>query len=187
MRRILVSILSFLVISADASDLSGARERCKDFVDAGIYDMAIEPCKTVANSGDTEYQFKLVIALASDGQLEKAAKWAGELTDNGVVGACQYLGLKYVEKKDINNAINWFEMCANRGNALSATTLGIIYLHGGYPHLAEDTIDRDEEKGVKWLKHAAEHGDDDAISELIDYYRSINDEEKARLWAKRLQ
>lgn len=187
MRRILLYIFSFIVISADASDLSGARERCKNFVDARIYDMAIEPCQTVANSGDTEYQFKLVIALASDGQLGKAAKWAGELTDNGVVGACQYMGLKYVEKKDINNAISWFEMCANSGNALSATTLGIIYLHGGYPNLAENAIDRDEEKGVKWLEHAAEHGDGNAISELIGYYQSINDEEKVRLWTKRLQ
>lgn len=62
--------------------------------------------------------------------------------------------------ESMNQAFNYFEKCANLGDAESARYLGIMYLRG-------KGIEKDVGESMKWLEFAASKGDDLAQKNLV--------------------
>ncbi|MEQ1848694.1 MAG: tetratricopeptide repeat protein, partial [Nitrospira sp.] len=57
--------------------------------------------------------------------------------------------------KDYQQALRWFRLGANRGDALAQTKLGIMYDDG-------EGVPKDKVQGYKWVSLAATNGDKSA-------------------------
>ncbi len=84
----------------------------------------------------------------------------------------------YVEK-NIREAIMWYEKGVEHGCSFSATNLGLIYAFG------EDGPPIDLERGEKLLILGYNNGDTNAMHNLVQFYISNNDYDKAILWHER--
>lgn len=86
--------------------------------------------------------------------------------------ACERLGEHYADgiegilEPNVNEAIHLFEKGAELGNERCMTSLGYLYLEGegGFVSKYPEIIDK--QKGIYWLKKAAELGDETALTKL---------------------
>jgi len=82
-------------------------------------------------------------------------------------------------KKNITEAIKWYEKGVEHGCSFSATNLGLIYAFG------KDGVPRDLERCEKLLILGYNNGDTNAMHNLVQFYISKYDYDKALLWHER--
>ena len=169
---------------------------------------------SLAKSGEVDYQILLgyYYLYGKEGvsqDFDKAFYWFNAAakkvqTDNEHynvlvfhLGLCYYDGLGTEE--NYNQAVRWFKLGANRGDALSQYYLGLCYYDGlgveedakkalewylksaeqdclmaqcslGVLYLNGDGVPKDEKQGVYWLSIAADKGDAEAQTNLAFYY-----------------
>ncbi len=101
----------------------------------------------------------------------------------GKAEAEHQIGLMYHDgiyvQKNITQAIMWYEKGVEHGCSFSATNLGLIYAFG------EEGVHRDSERGEKLLILGYNNGDTNAMNNLVRFYISNNDYDKALLWHER--
>ena len=96
------------------------------------------------------------------------------------------LGLKYAKgegvKRNEKEAMKWFQMAADQGNAKGQRSIGLIYAIG-------HVVEKDEAKAVEWFRKAAEQGDAKAQYNLgVAYYEGCavaKDEEESGKWFRK--
>jgi len=71
--------------------------------------------------------------------------------------------------KNVKEAIRWFTMAAEGGNAAGVHSLGRLYWEGSPPELAQDKT-----KGLRLFELVAEEGDTLAMTTLANIYKSGN-------------
>ena len=127
--------------------------------------------------------------LNTDKYSEEAIKWFKMAADKGDAKAMNNLGVmyqtgftSYVEydedtgescilqikidiDKNSEEAIKWFKMATDKGDAKAMNNLGVMYQNG-------DGIDKNSEEAIKWFKMAANKGDAKAMIRLGDMYRT---------------
>lgn len=69
--------------------------------------------------------------------------------ENGDAKSQYELGVKYYRMKDYKEAVKWFQMAADKGNAEAMNKLGECY-HNGYG------VEKKDEEGTKWDRKAVE-------------------------------
>ncbi len=101
----------------------------------------------------------------------------------GKAEAEHQIGLMYRHgiyvQKDITEAIMWYEKGVEHGCSFSATNLGLIYAFG------QEGVPRDSDRGEKLLNFGFNNGDTNAMHNLVQFYMSNNDYNKALLWHER--
>lgn len=119
-------------------------------------------------------------------EFEEELLRAGQL---GSIHAQRALGVMYATgdwsgPKDLAEAVRWYRLAAEKGEALSQYDLGFMLLLGeGGP--------KNTEEGLMWLERAGELGEYTAFRLLVDcyengYYDVPVDAAKAALWRSRL-
>jgi len=81
--------------------------------------------------------------------------------------------------RDPAQAAVWYRRAAERGHSDAQYNLGFMYLLG-------EGVQQDAEAGVRWLKSAADHGDETSLRLLADVYREWLPWCSARCTASRL-
>lgn len=112
--------------------------------------------------------------------LKKAARFMQIATKQGSARAANALGLFYCctdgFAKDMDAAINWFEIGANEGSVFAMRNLGNRLTEGEQP--------RDFDKGLEWLRKSADTGNPYALADIADLHirkaSRIYDPAKAR-------
>ena len=123
----------------------------------------------------------------TDPEFERSLLRAGEL---GSIGAQRQLGVMYATgdwtgPKDLTEAVRWYRLAAENGEAESQYDLGFMLLLGeGGP--------KNIEEGLMWLERAGELGECKVFRLLVDCYGNGHcdvpvDAEKAALWRSRLE
>jgi TPR repeat protein len=123
----------------------------------------------------------------TDPEFERLLLRAGQL---GSVNAQRQLGVMHATgdwtgPKDLAEAVRWYRLAAEKGEAESQYDLGFMLLLGeGGPKNIED--------GVMWLERAGELGEYKAFRLLVDCYENGYgdvpvDAEKAALWRSRME
>jgi len=94
----------------------------------------------------------------------EAVKWYRKAAENGIVDAQIQMGFMYINgygvPKDYRESAKWYGMAAEQESAAAEYSLGVLYLSGG-PNLAKDVNEAE-----KWIRKAAERGQEDAIKAL---------------------
>jgi adenylate cyclase len=110
------------------------------------------------------YQTARQLALAKDGDLEKAAELLQQASELGYAPAQYNLGKAYRDGSgvavDQEQAAHWFERAAKQGLAKAQRHIGTRYAEG-------EGVPRDEVQAIQWLTLAADQG-------LVTAQRSLN-------------
>jgi uncharacterized protein len=123
-----------------------------------------------AKQGNAKAQSNLGFAYTSDKDMgvfknqRKAAQWFHMAADQGYVKAQYILGKYYVTGKhsfpiDDAQAFKYYGLAAKQGHAPAQYYLGQMYYHG-------QSVPKNIEESLKWLKLAAEQGIDNAKRDI---------------------
>ena len=93
----------------------------------------------------------------------KAQQYLQSASDAGDVLATQNLGILFLEKGEVAEAVRVFRLAAGKGNASAMENLAAISLGaGGRPVLPADV-----EEGIRWLRKAVDAGSKTAHMKLV--------------------
>lgn len=98
---------------------------------------------------------------------DSSAYFYEHAAEQGDVDAQVKLGEMYYNKKDYQNAYDWFRKAADAGNARAQYWLSICYQWG-------QGVKQDRKKAFDWAKKGARQGDVKAEYRLAEYYYSGN-------------
>jgi TPR repeat protein len=123
-------------------------------------------------------------AAYQKGNYKTALKLLTPLAENGDVRAQSMLGLIYYRggrdvQKDDAQALRWFRLAADRGDAIAQLSLGLMYADGrGVP--------QDNDEAAKWYRRAADQGNPQAQYNLGLWYAKGDggppDKVRAHMW-----
>lgn len=88
--------------------------------------------------------------------IEKGFTMYEQAADMGLMSAQRYMASYYYDKGDVNDALRWWERLAQEGDADVQYALGTEYL--GYGKGENPIYEKDDAKGVAYMKMAAEQG-----------------------------
>ena len=137
-----------------------------------------------ASQGDSNSQLALGVLYARgvnpvtpNGEL--ALEWLMKSAKQGNVVAMTYIGAIYSEgklvKRDIQNAIYWRELAAEKGSAADKYALANAFIYGYM-------LPANKQKALLWLTKAGEAGHIDAINQLISIYTNNGDKQNVKRW-----
>jgi len=138
--------------------------------------------------GDDWLGYLKSLAQSRKGQWEKAANEQKLMMAQWLMGICcqveadlqQKSGRRSILAKYGVGASDWFQLAADQGNAEAQYSLACYY------RLGVGCLGKDEEKGLHWLRQAAEHAHPDALYELAIRHLEDNGVEKDEQKAKEL-
>ncbi len=114
--------------------------------------------------------------------MQQAFQWYLKSAKKGNATAQRNIGYCYSDgtgtEKNIKEALYWWEKAAEQDTD-GKILLGTLYLEG-----TED-IPQDEEKGLEWLRQAAEQESTEAIVKLADHYIRKDEQSKAIKWLEK--
>ena len=119
-------------------------------------------------SGSSVADADAAYAAYQKGNYKTALKLLTPLAENGDVRAQSTLGLIYYRggrdvQKDDAQALRWFRLAADRGDAVAQLSLGLMYADGrGVP--------QDHDEAAKWYRRAADRGNPQAQYNLGLWY-----------------
>lgn len=115
----------------------------------------IESLTKAAETGDSESEYKLALALAEQESAE-AVKWFKSAAEKGHGQAQIVLGTRHLAgigvAKDANEGLRWLRRAAEQGLPAAQWMLGTAYSRG------ENDVPRDSREAAKWNRYAAEQG-----------------------------
>lgn len=154
----------------------------QQFWDEGDYRSAVSQALSPARTGDARAQFLLGeaykngLGVLADGL--QAEGWLSRAAENGHVAAARELGLLYLERRQMGQAVDWLGTAAKGGDARAMCLLAVAYFNG-------DSIPKDWARAYGLMLKAAATGLPEAQERLsrIEAIVSAADKASGRLMA----
>lgn len=103
----------------------------------------------------------LAIYYKTNGDLDKAIMFAKNAEEKSII-ANNILMDAYIRKEDFTTAVIWIRKLADLGVPRVQAFLGLLYLEG-------KGVERDRDKGIQWIRKAADNGEVEAIKFLVKH------------------